>query len=118
MTDIDLILSLLTATVTQTSLLLIIYTFFRRLQYDYKGREGIPNDTYQTWSKGIALATIAGLLATLSLLAGVTLADQLHINWQQPSLPATLTGTGILLFFVEVILLLLGFIYVSSEELN
>jgi len=111
------ILPILTAAVTLTSILMIVYTYIRNLSYDYKNREGVSNEQYEKWSKRIAVATIVGLISAIFLLFGVATSDPIYLS-QNIDIPATLTGIGFTLFFGEIILLLFGFIALANEELR
>lgn len=111
----DYLIGLLTAVITFSSLLLVLYSFVRELQYQFKDDEGVFNKEYEDLSLAIAGATTISFSASILLFIGLILSDPLSFS-MEPTAPATLTGIGLMLFLVSVIIIFCAFLKLTDEE--
>jgi hypothetical protein len=115
MSLISYFVALLTTSITFTSLLLILYTFLRDQQYSYTKQEGVPSGVYEDLSKKTACGVKLAFISAFALFFSVILKDPIRIS-MKPTIPATLTGVGLLLFLLSAVIIFLEFIKLANEE--
>lgn len=111
----DYFLGILTVIITFLSILLILYTFIRELQYRYKREEGVQNSAFEDISEATARGIKFAFASTFLLIIALLLTDPLSLS-REPTLPATLAGFGLALFLLSVIIIFCAFRDLTEEE--
>jgi len=114
---VDHLVGLFTASITFTSVLIILYTFIRERQYDYEKREGVSSVAYEDLSNTIVYGVMIAFGSTLALFLGVVLSDPIYLT-TDATVPATLAGIGLTLLLISVLIISCAFWKLASQELQ